>query len=470
MKAYILKIDMKGLKSPVWRRVVVPAGATFQRLHAVIQRVTNFESEYLDWPVHLHEFRLPEENLLVTNEPEAYERAKKNKKGEGLKVRKPQTLKIDEYLEKYGKLSYTYDLGDNWEFDIQLEEVVDDYHFGYPTLLDGAGDAPPEDAGGVPGFEHLLEVLADKKHPDHEHMLLWSREQHFRPYDRNRINGMLKYQKIKKTEWDKIHHVNHEIVSDKYYIQEETTDLQALPEGFDAGLFWKYVRACTNLYGVVPVQEVIGIFNRQNPRMYLELGPAYRLVYGNEWPEVMRESYTEKNGSDFAHSWLIEEGKKEAIQHEQEGKDWYVPKKGELLKYADDNYVERSAAYNGLRNVLAPYFPKLHPIGVDSAIKMFARNLQLDASFNKSFGSLVRNIVLEGQGDLEKIAQQAVHFSNNHRLWANRGHAPSEISRRGPGMQMAGLIPAAQGEALIAGRNDPCPCGSGKKFKKCCGK
>lgn len=28
-------------------------------------------------------------------------------------------------------------------------------------------------------------------------------------------------------------------------------------------------------------------------------------------------------------------------------------------------------------------------------------------------------------------------------------------------------IKAAEGEV---GRNDPCPCGSGKKYKKCCGK
>jgi len=26
-----------------------------------------------------------------------------------------------------------------------------------------------------------------------------------------------------------------------------------------------------------------------------------------------------------------------------------------------------------------------------------------------------------------------------------------------------------QREAAVAGRNDPCPCGSGRKFKKCCG-
>lgn len=29
------------------------------------------------------------------------------------------------------------------------------------------------------------------------------------------------------------------------------------------------------------------------------------------------------------------------------------------------------------------------------------------------------------------------------------------------------LVPGPRGKPL-AGRNDPCPCGSGKKFKKCC--
>lgn len=32
MKAYILKTDMKGLKSPVWRRIVVPEGKAMKAL------------------------------------------------------------------------------------------------------------------------------------------------------------------------------------------------------------------------------------------------------------------------------------------------------------------------------------------------------------------------------------------------------------------------------------------------------
>ena len=33
-----------------------------------------------------------------------------------------------------------------------------------------------------------------------------------------------------------------------------------------------------------------------------------------------------------------------------------------------------------------------------------------------------------------------------------------------------GKIPAAKGPAVKVGANDPCPCGSGKKYKKCHGK
>ena len=33
----------------------------------------------------------------------------------------------------------------------------------------------------------------------------------------------------------------------------------------------------------------------------------------------------------------------------------------------------------------------------------------------------------------------------------------------------AALKPTAGGNTTV-GRNDPCPCGSGKKYKKCCGK
>lgn len=132
-------------------------------------------------------------------------------------VRQPQTIKIDPYLEKYGELNYLYDYGDDWFFTIKLEDIVDDYYFGYPTLLDGAEATPPEDVGGIPGYEHFKEAYEDEAHPEHEEMRNWVGELGYRPYDPTHINRTLKSAAhYKKTEWDKINHENYIVIEDKY--------------------------------------------------------------------------------------------------------------------------------------------------------------------------------------------------------------------------------------------------------------
>lgn len=45
MKAYIIKIELEGSDPLVWRRVIMPADATYKRLHDIIQNVTNFQSD-----------------------------------------------------------------------------------------------------------------------------------------------------------------------------------------------------------------------------------------------------------------------------------------------------------------------------------------------------------------------------------------------------------------------------------------
>ncbi len=233
MKAYDIKIELMYSEPKVWRRVRMPADATFTRLHQIIQTVTNFQSEYLDNPYHLFQFDLDAEDILVTNDEEAYEeyqhykknrkrvdkqlarlgkeRAERERQRLSTVVRKPTRLKIDNYLETHGEIHYTYDFGDNWEFLITLEGVVEDYHFGYPTLLDGAGDAPPEDVGGVPGFQEFLRVYNDPEDPEHEEMLEWAESQKFWPYDPEHVDQCLKHIHYKKTEWDKLDHDNYQL-------------------------------------------------------------------------------------------------------------------------------------------------------------------------------------------------------------------------------------------------------------------
>ena len=72
MKSYIIKIELEESDPLIWRRVIMPAGATYGRLHDIIQNVTNFQSGYPRFDYHLYEFDLPKENRIVTNSEEDY--------------------------------------------------------------------------------------------------------------------------------------------------------------------------------------------------------------------------------------------------------------------------------------------------------------------------------------------------------------------------------------------------------------
>ena len=83
MKSYIIRIELEESNPLIWRRVIMPAGATFNRLNDIIQNVTNFQSGYPYGDYHHYEFDLREENLIVTNDEEAFQshqHYKKNKK------------------------------------------------------------------------------------------------------------------------------------------------------------------------------------------------------------------------------------------------------------------------------------------------------------------------------------------------------------------------------------------------------
>lgn len=245
MKAYIIRIELDESNPLIWRKVIMPADATFNRLNEIIQNVTNFKSA---WPYdnyHLYEFDLDEEDILVTNDIEAYEEHKhyKNnkemyqKKLENLdpemaemakiqneylekEVKKPKRYKIDDYLQKYKTINYTYDFGDNWSFTIKLEDIVHDYNFGFPTLLEGEQTAPPEDVGGIYGYYDFLEIYNDETHPEYEETKKWAKSQDYKEYDKESINDTLKQIKYQDTNWDKVNHKNYQIIDDKYRDKE----------------------------------------------------------------------------------------------------------------------------------------------------------------------------------------------------------------------------------------------------------
>ena len=93
----------------------------------------------------------------------------------------------------------------------------------------------------------------------------------------------------------------------------------------------------------------------------------------------------------------------------------------------------------------------------------------LSESFQKRFDLLAEHGI-EFDGDqLNEFVQLLSAFDNSTRLWSNNGHSPNEIFSLYEQKNISPRPNQAAKKAKI-GRNDPCPCGSGLKYKKCCGR
>ena len=76
------------------------------------------------------------------------------------------------FLTKAGdRTAYEYDFSDSWLHEIKLTAVhVQSARLSTPLCLDGARACPPEDCGGVPGFEGVLAAFANPKQADKDLM------------------------------------------------------------------------------------------------------------------------------------------------------------------------------------------------------------------------------------------------------------------------------------------------------------
>lgn len=72
------------------------------------------------------------------------------------------------------EIVYTYDMGDDWRHTITLETVgAGEPDVKYPRFIKGERRCPPEDVGGLPGFEMFLGAMADPTHEEHDSLREW---------------------------------------------------------------------------------------------------------------------------------------------------------------------------------------------------------------------------------------------------------------------------------------------------------
>ncbi len=157
---YQLKITLKDIRPPIWRRVQVRSDATLAQLHWVIQISMGWTNS------HLHSFNIQGNEYGVPMLEFDFD---------DMEVRDEQIVKLSKVIpEEKFKFSYLYDFGDSWEHEILVEKVLEaDPSVHYPNCITGKRACPPEDCGGVWGYRNFLEVIQDPDHPEHEEMLEW---------------------------------------------------------------------------------------------------------------------------------------------------------------------------------------------------------------------------------------------------------------------------------------------------------
>lgn len=153
-----LKVTLRGVKPPVWRRIVVYSDCTLGELAPLLEASMGWLGG------HLHLFDVGG-TRYGTPDPD-WDTADLH---EG-------RFRLGDVLPSVGsKMRWEYDFGDGWEHDVVVEAIgPPEAGVRYPRCLAGRRACPPEDCGGPWGYEELLQALADPGNPDHAELREWA--------------------------------------------------------------------------------------------------------------------------------------------------------------------------------------------------------------------------------------------------------------------------------------------------------
>lgn len=159
---YRFKVVLAGSHPSIWRRIEI-LDVSLAKFHEAIQTAMGWSNS------HLHLFQVDDiqytdPKMMDGGFPSPCEKSYAR-------------LKISDLIELHGptpKLTYLYDFGDGWEHNVTLETQIDSQPgVHYPRCTAGARCCPPEDVGGIYGYQNMLQALHDPQHPEHDDFEEW---------------------------------------------------------------------------------------------------------------------------------------------------------------------------------------------------------------------------------------------------------------------------------------------------------
>lgn len=246
-----------------------------------------------------------------------------------------------------------------------------------------------------------------------------------------------------------------------------------------------WMRSCESMmgliYAIAPLKIVYRMYRRRD---------GFRVSY-EEFLQIVKE-LAEKDDmcivKDDKLIWkaVLQDNLYERIEEFQGDRDFYIPTVDEILDYAKHGYPSQNVSYRKLSSFLRNEL-HLEEEKIEELLYIVYKEFSMDGmlsdimeEFNK------RDIIFDSDRQGERFASIMMEVNNNTRMLDFRGYTPNEISHANE-QDVVPVAPAVQSFVPTMGSlptnnvvnmqpkkkiypNDPCPCGSGKKYKKCCGR
>ena len=436
MESFVISVS---LGTGCYRHIQISANATLYKLHQAILKAFEFEDD------HEHAFFMDNH---VWSSADAYFSSKAES---GDRLTKKYTLKKLK-LTKGQKFKYVFDFGDEWEFQCKvLRELEEDTKT--PLVIRSVGESPEQ----YPEWEEYEE---DAEEDDE---------------DEDDIPDSLTQEEI-----------------EKLYAQIPLTQEEI-------NLIHLYMDAAANLYGLISLDELYGLYNSQKKKVDAPsfLITAFVIDQGEDNDFAVIDSVGNlqvtpeeamKNCEIVSDYLFVEDPEKDIreLRRAQKGKPLKILPKAEFLQFADSTYFpetpQRSAMIRYLRKLTSSL-----PASAEEYCDCIQSVIVIDAPLQEVLNILKEDgLTSHKNWDLEEFAALYQNLNNHTHKHANRGNTPDELfAQSARGLQLRQRLapsedqlsffeePPQRPKLTIVGtpsRNGPCPCGSGRKYKNCCGK
>lgn len=414
---YQIKVTLKGAKPPIWRRFQMASSDTLEELHLVLQIVMGWANE------HMHEFTHQQQRYGVPDQDYPSD------------IIEESNHTISHLLKnEKDKLSYTYDFGDGWQHDVVLEKILPFEHDAIlPHCIKGKRACPPEDIGGLGGYENTLQILSNPSAPEYEETLEW-------------LGGEFDPEYFNLTDINLI--LNDCFNNEDEPIEVDLTDISNpnTIDYLDHFLLYRIKEELDNNdydEGILCISELDGFFTA------IVSGPE--LIPPSQWlPAVW---------GDFEPEWESEEEFQNIVglminimnsiattlmeAPEEFEADFEYREVDEQVYLIVDEWCE--GYWQGISLAADSWHIESTDMSILlSPILAFSSQLGWKGhEFNEQESDNLKRAIIPNVRDI-------------HAYWLAR-RASSNAS-----------IKPDHRNAPKTGRNDPCPCGSGKKYKKCC--